>query len=564
MVVLPPNGRSFSIMKRGRSYRRSLPSPQACPNQQVVMLMITLFLLYILSAIRHVDAFQQRHTPNVMIPTSRLASPRLLRSSRTSSRTISHHWRRTRSISGAACSAPIATTHHLASRWTTIDWSNIDISAPIQEAPEHAKDESSGVSLYEVATYSDLLPTPSPQKPSPVECIMVRDRILYVKRDDLLRLDRSGVSGNKARKFLALNELDAADFPDVVVSYGGPQSNAMVALAAIVSSKNVNDDADDGSKSVVPEKGMGKRKRRRRFVYYTKKLPRWLRNQPSGNLLRATSLGMELVELSPARYTQLFGGESGGSSKPPQGLDPPASDDDDSGDNDTRCLWVPQGGACGVARPGARVLAEEIIAFWQKNGKGLPLAVCLPGGTCSTALLLDREIKHIQQMRQKDREPLDIKVVVVPCVGDDEYAERQMRSLDISIGGGGLDLPAVLKPMQQIKTADHSASSGQTTRKSKGYFRFGTPNAAILQTYNEMMNDGLFVDLLYGSPAWTIILQHWSLSAYYSPDKTCQNENDYPISGRQVMYIHSGGLEGIASQMTRYKHQGLVDPTNVQ
>ena len=80
---------------------------------------------------------------------------------------------------------------------------------------------------------------------------MVRDRILYVKRDDLLRLDRSGVSGNKARKFLALNELDAADFPDVVVSYGGPQSNAMVALAAIVSSKNVNDADDDGSKSVT-------------------------------------------------------------------------------------------------------------------------------------------------------------------------------------------------------------------------------------------------------------------------------------------------------------------------
>ena len=308
---------------------------------------------------------------------------------------------------------------------------------------------------------------------------------------------------------------------------------------------------------------MGKKKRIR-FVYYTKKLPRWLRNQPSGNLLRATSLGMELVELSPARYTQLFGGESGGSSEPPQGLEPPASDDD-GGDDGTRCLWVPQGGACGVARPGARVLAEEIIEFWRKNGKGLPLAVCLPGGTCSTALLLDREIKHIQQMRHNDREPLDVKVVVVPCVGDDEYAKRQMSGLDISIGGGGLDLPAVLKPMQQIKSADRRASSGETTRKSNGYFTFGKPDGAILQTYNEMMNEnGLFLDLLYGAPAWTIILQHWSLSAYYSPSKTSQNEDDYPISGRQVMYIHSGGLEGIASQMTRYKHQGLVDPANVQ
>lgn len=385
---------------------------------------------------------------------------------------------------------------------------------------------------------------------------MVRDRLVYIKRDDLLRLDNSNISGNKARKFLALNELNVEDFPDVVVSYGGPQSNAMVALAAIVHSKNTRHQNQEESSDTSSSS------RKKRFVYYTKKLPRWLRNQPSGNFLRATSLGMELVELSPTRYTELFSGESGGSSTPPPELEPPTGTDDDAS-----CLWVPQGGACGIAEQGARVLAQEIVEFWQRNGKGLPLAVCVPGGTCSTALLVHREVKNILQRTQDDDAPiLDIKIVVVPCVGDDEYAQRQMSGLDSSTGGDGSDLPAILKPIQQIKSAGrkHSTRSRPIKRRN-GYFTFGTPDAAILKTYNEMMNEhGLFLDLLYGAPAWNIILQHWSVSNYYASDGVIQREDDYPIAGRQVMYVHSGGLEGISSQLTRYKHKGLVDPVNVQ
>ena len=96
-------------------------------------------------------------------------------------------------------------------------------------------------------------------------------------------------------------------FPSVVVSYGGPQSNAMLALAATVHWK------------------------KKRFVYYTKKLPRWLRKTPSGNFLRALSLGMELREVEYGEYSDLFGGVDGGSSVPPSGLEPPIFGDS---------LWV--------------------------------------------------------------------------------------------------------------------------------------------------------------------------------------------------------------------------------
>ena len=50
-----------------------------------------------------------------------------------------------------------------------------------------------------------------------------------------------------------------------------PQSNAMVAIAAVVASKT-----------------------RSSFVYYTKPVPRWLRRNPVGNFARALALGAEV------------------------------------------------------------------------------------------------------------------------------------------------------------------------------------------------------------------------------------------------------------------------------
>jgi 1-aminocyclopropane-1-carboxylate deaminase len=151
--------------------------------------------------------------------------------------------------------------------------------------------------------------------PSPVDVIMVRDRLVYLKRDDQLRLPGSQVSGNKARKMLALNELTKEDFPTCLVSYGGPQSNAMLALAAIVRFQNEKSGLGTGD----PD--------RKRFVYYAKKLPRFLRNQPNGNLFRALSLGMELVEVSAEEYNDLFGGDWGGQSEAPKSLQAPVPRD---------------------------------------------------------------------------------------------------------------------------------------------------------------------------------------------------------------------------------------------
>jgi len=389
------------------------------------------------------------------------------------------------------------------------------------------------------------------------------------------------------------------------VSYGGPQSNAMVALAAIVCSKNQqlkslkrnnnNNTGSDNSRdrtesdnhldaieddiriqarenedfveflsndevaaaaadSVALDdarssKSSQQQQSKKRFIYYTKTIPRYLKNNPNGNFLRALALGMEIRTLPPDTYTQLFGGLHGGSVMAPADLEIPVPG---------KSLWMPQGGACGLASPGSDILGKEIVEFWMENGKGMDFAVCLPGGTCTTALLLHRSIQKLLRLRQQSGNdddtrksiirPDSIRVVVIPCVGDHEYAERQMIQLDKSLGGKGdpSDLPWILRPRSDVEY-------GSARRKANGYFPFGQPSAAILETFDMLNNEGLNLDLVYGAPAFSLLLQHWKIRE----DPTC------PIAGRQIMYVHSGGLEGISSQLTRYKHNGLLDEREI-
>jgi len=211
---------------------------------------------------------------------------------------------------------------------------------------------------------------------------------------------------------------------------------------------------------------------------------------------------------------------------------------------------IPQGGACGVALLGGQILAQEIVSFWSQQNNGRPISVLVPGGTCSTALLLHRAIRALQA-KNMEYEQLDIRIVVIPCVGDDAYARRQMMALNVETGGSGRqdDIPDVLSPIPD------SSYVGESRKKKLGYFNFGEPHASILETFRELKADGVSLDLLYGAPAWTILLRHWRES---NDDKTS------PITGRELMYVHSGGLEGVVSQLMRYKYKGLVDADEIQ
>lgn len=274
--------------------------------------------------------------------------------------------------------------------------------------------------VQRVVDRSSKLGTLYDKPPSPVEQRNIRGQRVWWKRDDLLKLRGSNISGNKARKMWTLNQWAVVTdpenttvnedtdspippFPECIVSYGGPQSNAMLALAAIVNYKNrqrelirssesspeSQDDDEDGEGKTTQEAGDDlDRRQPYRFVYYTKKLPRFLRNQPSGNLFRSRSLGMDLCELSHDDFNRVFAHAEDGTNRALEELSPPIA----SG----KSLFVPQGGAFAAAQDGAFKLAREVYDFWKNSDfSDLSLSVCIPGGTCSTALLVHHGLKRL-------------------------------------------------------------------------------------------------------------------------------------------------------------------------
>ena len=81
--------------------------------------------------------------------------------------------------------------------------------------------------------------------------------------------------------------------------------------------------------------------------------------------------------------------------------------------------------------------------------------------------------------------------MVIPCVGDEGYAERQMMALNVETGGTGEkhEIPLVLKP---APLASFYLEGAEKLR----YFRFGEPDVDILDSFREMESCGVKIDLL--------------------------------------------------------------------
>ena len=188
-------------------------------------------------------------------------------------------------------------------------------------------------------------------------------RVFYVKRDDLV--DKY-LAGNKYRKLYTLLQAPSNKL-NKIISYGGTQSNAMLAIAAMCKDKNWE------------------------FVYYTKPVSQTQKEENCGNFFHAKRLGMIHVEIQHEIYKDFIASLSI--------------------NIEEKTFIVDQGGAVKEAREGLEVLANEI-----KKSSLHVKSLATPSGTGTTALFLALALP-------------EYKVYTTPCVGDASYLKEQMSAL---------------------------------------------------------------------------------------------------------------------------------------
>ncbi|CAI5709632.1 unnamed protein product [Hyaloperonospora brassicae] len=332
---------------------------------------------------------------------------------------------------------------------------------------------------------------------SRVTRVTFRGQRVHVKRDDELHL-----AGNKMRKLLYLVKQRDAFFAHThLFSFGGSQSNAMLALAQLAHARRVP------------------------FTYFSRdmRLKADAADTLGGNLLMAKALGMHHVQLDADAYQRLartrdFAAFLDTDVRPPSG---------------TRSLFVPQGAAFPEAQDGVKLLADEINEYVQTQWPDKYFSVVLPCGTGATALYL---AQHLHA---------PIKLFAIPCVGDAAYLQQQFRQLveqDPSLHVETAVLPCVLQP----------------TRKS----RFGRLWWPLYDTYHEVLQEtGVDFDLVYGAFAWHAlfsdkgVLDQVLQRCGYPSDvatRTAEHNSSGHTHERELLYIHTGGTSGNATMLARY------------
>lgn len=175
---------------------------------------------------------------------------------------------------------------------------------------------------------------------SPITEFVLKQRTIYVKRDELLSPE---FSGNKARKLAYYLENPPPDI-DTIISYGGAQSNLMYSLSCLAKLNGWH------------------------FTYYSRPVSEQAMQSKEGNLAESLANGMELITVADnfQDYIQQL------NLQPQQTL-------------------IRQGGAQAEAEYGIAQLASE-INDWAQQQNFKQLAIMVASGTGATALYLQKHL----------------------------------------------------------------------------------------------------------------------------------------------------------------------------
>ncbi|RHY98224.1 hypothetical protein DYB37_002352 [Aphanomyces astaci] len=247
------------------------------------------------------------------------------------------------------------------------------------------------------------------------------------------------------------------------------------------------------------------------FTYFTKPVPAQLMDRTKDiqtNFSLAKALGMQHVILSENQYDVLADTHDFSPVAPP---------------NATTWVGVPQGVAVPEAELGIRRLAHELNEYAETYANNV--AVVLPCGTGTTAHYV---AKHVHP---------SIHVYGVPCVGNAAYLRQQVAKLESSSGRSKLHIIPCW-----VHIHDDVAPSPLRVLEPRKRVAFGTLWRPLMDVHAEVLKDtGVEIDLVYGCLAWDTMLHALHLLQSFE--------------GREVVYVHSGGLSGNASQLERYRNK---------
>jgi 1-aminocyclopropane-1-carboxylate deaminase/D-cysteine desulfhydrase-like pyridoxal-dependent ACC family enzyme len=255
--------------------------------------------------------------------------------------------------------------------------------------------------------------------PTPISKLLVDGREFFIKRDDLYD---PYLSGNKFRKLQKLIDTPQKRYKQII-SYGGTQSNAMLSIAALAKQKGWE------------------------FIYYTKPLSRYQKENVSGNYQHALAFGMKHIEIAHELYRDVIASLRV--------------------TLDSTTVLVDQGGADAMAIYGLEKLAKELR---EQLAETKVTALATPSGTGTTALFLAKAMP-------------EYKIFTTPSVGDKAYLMQQMQALS--------SIPSNLHILEASKK-----------------YHFAKPYREFYELYKKLLDEsGIEFDLLYAPLLWQELLQ---------------------------------------------------------
>jgi len=168
-----------------------------------------------------------------------------------------------------------------------------------------------------------------------------------------------------------------------------------------------------------------------------------------------------------------------------------------------RKLYIRQGGAEEFAKYGLQILADELQNDRERLGLKNP-AIFISSGTGVSALYLSLLS--------------DFEVFTTNCVGNAEYLLEQFSQLS----SDEKHFPTILK----------------TSKK----YHFGNLYEDLLEMYTTTKKSGIEFDLLYDCKMWLAIKEHIE-----------------SFKERDLLFIHTGGVDGNKSQLKRYAQKEYFD-----